>query len=205
MRGSRRSPRSGSSVRAGAPGWAAAPGRHHADLARRRVRPEQVALDVHVERVPEVARGMVRRDVEHLEVGDVVLDLRALVDHEFELVEDPLAISRTVSLIGCSVPRRIDRPGVVTSTVSAQPGGELRRPPAAGPPPAPPPPPPAPRWPRRPPSAGPDGQRPDPAQHGRQVALPAQLLQLDRVEVRADDPPDGCHGAVAQRVNSDVS
>ena len=54
----------------------------------RRVRPEQAALDVDVERVPEVARRVVGRDVEHLEVREVVLDLGALVGHEPELAED---------------------------------------------------------------------------------------------------------------------
>ena len=47
-----------------------------------------MAGDVHVERVPQVARRMVRGDVEHLEVGQVVLDLGPLVDHEPELPED---------------------------------------------------------------------------------------------------------------------
>ena len=61
---------------------------HDVDLAGRRVRPQQPALDVEVERVPQVARRVVRRDVEHLEVGEVVLDLRALVDDEPELAED---------------------------------------------------------------------------------------------------------------------
>ena len=54
----------------------------------RGVRAQELALDVDVERVPQVARGVVRRDVEHLEVGPVVLDLRALVGHEPELLED---------------------------------------------------------------------------------------------------------------------
>ena len=63
-------------------------GLHHPDLAGRRMGPQQVALDVDVERVPQVARGVVGRDVEHLEVGQVVLDLRALEDDEPELAED---------------------------------------------------------------------------------------------------------------------
>ena len=45
-------------------------------------------VDVDVQRVPQVARRMVGRDVEHLEVGEVVLDLRALVHDEPELAED---------------------------------------------------------------------------------------------------------------------
>ena len=52
------------------------------------MRPQEVARDVHVERVPQVARRMVERDVQHLEVGQVVLDLRALVDGEPEPAED---------------------------------------------------------------------------------------------------------------------
>jgi hypothetical protein len=52
---------------------------------------------------------VVRRDVEHLEVGEVVLDLGALVGHEPELLED-LAISRIASMLGWSDPRRIGRP-----------------------------------------------------------------------------------------------
>ena len=58
------------------------------DLAGRRVGPQQPALDVDVERVPQVARGVVGRDVEHLEVGQVVFDLGALEDDEPELAED---------------------------------------------------------------------------------------------------------------------
>ena len=61
---------------------------HDPDLAGRGVGPQQVPLDVDVERVPQVARRVVGRDVEHLEVGEVVLDLRALVDDEPELAED---------------------------------------------------------------------------------------------------------------------
>ena len=61
---------------------------HDPDLAGRRVGPQEMALDVDVEGVPQVARRVVRRDVEHLEVRQVVLDLRALVDHEAELLED---------------------------------------------------------------------------------------------------------------------
>ena len=61
---------------------------HHPDLARRRVRPQEVVLDVDVERVPQVACRVVGRDVEHLEVAQVVLDLRALVHDEAELAED---------------------------------------------------------------------------------------------------------------------
>jgi hypothetical protein len=52
------------------------------------VGPQQPPLDVDIERVPQVARRVVGRDVEHLEVGEVVLDLRALVGHEPELLED---------------------------------------------------------------------------------------------------------------------
>ena len=63
-------------------------GVHHPDLPRRRVRPEEPALDVDVQRVPQVAGRVVGRDVEHLEVGDVGLDLGALVGHEAELPED---------------------------------------------------------------------------------------------------------------------
>jgi hypothetical protein len=63
-------------------------GLHHPDLAGARVGPQQVPGDVHVERVPQVAGRMVRGDVEHLEVGQVVLDLGPLVDHEAELAED---------------------------------------------------------------------------------------------------------------------
>src|ERR1035437_987777 len=44
--------------------------------------------DVHVQGVPQVARRMVWGDVEHLEVREVVLDLRPLVDHEAELSKD---------------------------------------------------------------------------------------------------------------------
>ena len=47
-------------------------------------------VEVDVERVPEVAGRVVGRDVEHLEVRDVVLDLRALVRDEPELAEDLL-------------------------------------------------------------------------------------------------------------------
>src|SRR6185436_19004729 len=61
---------------------------HDADLPRGGVRAQKASLDVDVERVPQVARWMVWRDVEHLEVGEVVLDLRALVDLEPELLED---------------------------------------------------------------------------------------------------------------------
>ena len=63
-------------------------GLHDPDLAGRRVRPQQVALDIDVQRVPQVARRMIGRDVEHLEVRAVVLDLGALVGHEPELPED---------------------------------------------------------------------------------------------------------------------
>ena len=52
------------------------------------MRAEESPLDVDVERVPQVARRVIRRDVEHLEVGDVVLDLGALVGDEPELLED---------------------------------------------------------------------------------------------------------------------
>ena len=52
-----------------------------------RVGAQEPAVDVEVERVPQVPRRVVGRDVEHLEVGDVVLDLRALVDDEPELGE----------------------------------------------------------------------------------------------------------------------
>src|SRR6185436_20169595 len=38
---------------------------HRVDLTRRRMGPQQVALDVDVERVPQVAGGVVGRDVEH--------------------------------------------------------------------------------------------------------------------------------------------
>ena len=67
---------------------------HGADLARRRVRAQQQSSAVgrcdpspaavrrvtHVDRVPQVARGMVVGDVEGLEVQLVGLDLRALDD-----------------------------------------------------------------------------------------------------------------------------
>ena len=42
---------------------------HHPDLARRGMRPQQVALHVDVQRVPQVAGRVIRRDVEHLEVA----------------------------------------------------------------------------------------------------------------------------------------
>ena len=42
---------------------------HDPDLAGRRVGPQQVTLDVDVERVPQVARRVVGRDVQHLEVA----------------------------------------------------------------------------------------------------------------------------------------
>ena len=61
---------------------------HHPDLEGRRVGPQEVAGDVDVERVPQVPGGMVGRDVEHLEVGQVVLDLGTLVDGEPEPAED---------------------------------------------------------------------------------------------------------------------
>ena len=61
---------------------------HHPDLERRRVGPQEVAGDVDVEGVPQVAGRMVGCDVEHLEVGQVVLDLRSLVDDEAEPTED---------------------------------------------------------------------------------------------------------------------
>ena len=61
---------------------------HDPDLARRRVRPQEAAVDVDVQRVPQVARRMVGRDVEHPEVRGVALDLRPLVRHEPELAED---------------------------------------------------------------------------------------------------------------------
>ncbi len=61
---------------------------HDPDLARARVGAQQPGVDVEVERVPQVPRRVVGRDVEHLEVGDVVLDLGALVDDEAELGED---------------------------------------------------------------------------------------------------------------------
>ena len=74
----RRSPRSGSSGREQRADRRL--GRlHDADLPGRRVRAQQAALDVDVERVPQVAGRVVGRDVEHLEVGEVVLDLGALV------------------------------------------------------------------------------------------------------------------------------
>ena len=60
---------------------------HDPDLAGRGVGPQQVALDVDVERVPQVARRVIERDVEHLEVAQVVLDLGRLVDDESELPE----------------------------------------------------------------------------------------------------------------------
>src|SRR4029079_13499503 len=50
---------------------------------------EQVSGDVDVQRVPQVAGRVIGRDVQQLEVGEVVLDLGALVDHEPELGEDP--------------------------------------------------------------------------------------------------------------------
>src|SRR5918995_3941108 len=50
--------------------------------------PQQMPLHVHVQRVPQVPRRVVGRDVEHLEVADVVLDLRAFIYDEAESPED---------------------------------------------------------------------------------------------------------------------
>src|SRR6187431_2298511 len=49
---------------------------------------EETPFDVDIERVPEIAGRVVGRDVEHLEVRDVVLDLGTLVYDEPELLED---------------------------------------------------------------------------------------------------------------------
>jgi hypothetical protein len=76
-------PRSGSSGRAAAPGWAADLA-HRADLAGRGVRAQdELAARRHarigdVERVPQVARRVVGGDVQQLEVELVGLDLGAL-------------------------------------------------------------------------------------------------------------------------------
>ena len=91
---------------------------HDADLTGRGVRPQQVPLDVDVERVPQVARRVVRRDVQHLEVADVVLDLGALVHDEAELPEDVGDLrDRLVDRMAAATPD--GPPGVVTSTASA--------------------------------------------------------------------------------------
>ena len=54
---------------------------------------------------------MVGRDVEHLEVGEVVLDLGALVRRRTRTGAKISAISRIPWMLGWSVPRAIGRPG----------------------------------------------------------------------------------------------
>ncbi len=157
---------------------------HHPDLAGRRVRPQEVALDVDVERVPQVARRVIGRDVEHLEVGQVVLDLGALVGRRTRTGRRSRRSRAIASMLGWRLPRRIGRPGVVTSTVSA-----ARRPVSAEPRRS------VPRSARARLDVAADGvgdgadarpvvgrQRPDPAQDGRQPALLAEDVDLERLE-----------------------
>ena len=61
---------------------------HDVDLPRRGVRAQQDAGRRRVEGVPHVAGRVVRRHVEQLEVGLVVLDLAAAVNLEAQVGED---------------------------------------------------------------------------------------------------------------------
>ena len=147
------------------------------------MRPQQVALDVDVERVPQVARGVVGRDVEHLEVGQVVLDLRALEDDEPELAEDlgdlghrldarveaaaadPAAGRRDVDGLGrqatgqgraAQVGAALGEGGLDVAADGVGDGADAR--PVVG------------------------RQRPDPAQDGRQATLLAEDVDIERLE-----------------------
>ena len=148
-----------------------------------RVGPQQVAGDVHVERVPEIARRMVRGDIEHLEVGQVVLDLGPLVHHEAELAED---LGDGLDRLGDRMQRSApDRPaGSVTSTFSAASRRAWTWALSS-----------APRAASAPLTASPTslaiaptrgrssaGKRADPAQDGSQVALLAEVLDLKRFQ-----------------------
>ena len=59
-------------------------GAHRSDLPWRRVRAEESTRFTEIERVPEIARRVVFRDVEQLEVCDVVLNLLTFGNGEAE-------------------------------------------------------------------------------------------------------------------------
>ena len=88
---------------------------HDVDLPRRRVRPQQHAGRRRVERVPHVARRVVRRHVEQVEVRLVVLDLAAAVDLEAHVGEDRRRSAAGSAWRGAAG-RAAGRPGSVTSS-----------------------------------------------------------------------------------------
>ena len=90
---------------------------HRADLHVRGVRAQQELVDIEEERVLRVARGMIGREVERLEVVPVGLDLGAGIDRVAHLAED-LSISRRTMVTGWRWPRRGVRAGRVTSMMS---------------------------------------------------------------------------------------
>ncbi len=101
---------------------------HDADLAGRRVGPQQVARHIDVERVPQVARRVVGRDVEHLEVASGRPRPRGSRRPRSRTGRRSRRSRAWSRCSGWSVPRRMGRPGSVTSTASArEPRLELRR------------------------------------------------------------------------------
>jgi hypothetical protein len=128
---------------------------------------------------------MVGRDVEHLEVGDVVLDLGAFVRDEAELLEDARDLGHALdarveraTTDGTAGERDVDglrdQPGRQLAAADVRPAlsdGRLDGDPDRV-------------------RDGPDlravlgRQRTDPAEHAGQAALLAQHVELDRVERR---------------------
>src|SRR4051812_50212747 len=114
-------------------------------------------LDVDVERVPEVPRRMVGWDVQHLEVGEVVLDLGALEGHEPEATED-------LGDLPDGLDDRVERAAADRTPGGRDVDGPVGKPPPEGPPPGSRPGPRGPRPDRRPaPVPGPPTPGPAPA------------------------------------------
>ena len=89
---------------------------HGAYLHRRGVRAQQPAIRK-IKRIVHGARRMILRDIQRLEIVEVILDLRSRRRPEIRPARKICSMRRRVRVTGCRLPGSWPRPGSVTSMV----------------------------------------------------------------------------------------